>query len=59
MVDFIKENTALVTAVLVAIISGIFYLFKKGGNSNNQSIKNVSDSSINQIGSTQSSNNKK
>lgn len=50
--DFFKENSMWLTPVLVAIaggiISGIFYLLKKGGNNNKQSISNIHNSSINQ-----------
>lgn len=51
--EFLKDNSVWITPLLVAIaggiISGIFYLLKKGGNHNKQSIKNVHNSSINQI----------
>lgn len=51
--EFLKDNSVWITPLLVAIagsiISGIFYLIKKGGNHNKQSIKNVHDSNINQI----------
>lgn len=51
--DFFRENSIWITPVLVAvaggIISGIFYLIKKGGNSNKQTIKNVHNSNINQV----------
>lgn len=50
--DFFRENSIWLTPVLVAIaggvVSGFFYLLKKGGNSNKQTIKNVHNSSINQ-----------
>lgn len=51
--EFLKDNSVWITPLLVAIaggiISGIFYLIKKGGNHNKQSIKNVHNSNINQI----------
>ena len=50
MIEFMKENAVWLTPVLVAIVSGIFYLVKKGGNSNKQTIKNVKDSTIYQVG---------
>lgn len=46
--DFIQDNAMWLTPVLVAIVSGIFYLIKKGGNSNKQTIKNIHNSKINQ-----------
>lgn len=48
MIEFIRQNEALVTAVMVAIVSGIFYLIKKGGVNKKQTIKNVKNSQINQ-----------
>lgn len=50
MVEFIKDNAVWLTPVLVAIVSGVFYLLKKGGASHNQTISNVSNSQINQAG---------
>lgn len=51
--EFLKDNSVWITPLLVAIaggiISGIFYLIKKGENHNKQSIKNVHNSNINQI----------
>lgn len=51
--DFLKDNSVWITPLLVAvaggIISGIFYLIKKGGSSNKQIIKNVHNSNINQV----------
>lgn len=51
--EFLKDNSVWITPLLVAIaggiISGIFYLVKKGGNHNKQSIKNVHNSNIKQI----------
>lgn len=35
MIEFVKENAVWITPVLVAIVSGIFYLLKKGGNQQN------------------------
>lgn len=51
--DFLRDNSVWVTPILVAIVggivSGIFYLIKKGGNNSKQTIKNVHNSNINQI----------
>lgn len=60
--DFLKDNSVWITPLLVAIvggvisgifylikISGIFYLIKKGGKSNKQTIKDVHNSTINQV----------
>ena len=47
MLEFIKDNASWLTPVLVAVVSGIFYLLKKG---NSQSVNNVSNSHINQAG---------
>lgn len=38
MKDFITSYTALIAPILVAIVSGGFYLIKKGGN--NQTVSN-------------------
>lgn len=52
IMNFFQENSVWITPVLVAlaggIVSGIFYLIKKGGNSNKQTIKNIHNSNINQ-----------
>lgn len=32
MIQFFKDNAIWLTPVLVAIVSGVFYLLKKGGN---------------------------
>lgn len=51
--EFFKDNSVWITPLLVAIaggiISGIFYLLKKGGNHNKQSIKNIHNSNVKQI----------
>lgn len=47
MLEFIKDNASWLTPILVAVVSGIFYLLKKG---NSQSVNNVSNSHINQAG---------
>ena len=47
MIEFLNNNAAWLTPVLVAVVSGVFYLLKKG---NSQSINNVSNSHINQAG---------
>lgn len=53
VMDFLKDNSVWITPLLVAIvggvISGIFYLIKKGGKSNKQTIKDVHNSTINQV----------
>lgn len=53
IMDFLKDNSVWITPLLVAIvggiISGIFYLIKKGGKSNKQTIKDVHNSTINQV----------
>lgn len=48
MIEFLKDNASWLTPVLVAVVSGIFYLLKKGGNK--QNVSNVSNSHINQAG---------
>lgn len=49
MQDFIIKNAVWIVPALVAIISGIFHLLKKGGN--NQKNGNIgSGSSVNQAG---------
>lgn len=50
MLNFIKDNAAWLTPVLVAIVSGLFYLVKKGGKLNKQKIKKVNRSRIYQTG---------
>lgn len=47
MIELLKDNAVWLTPVLVAIVSGVFYLLKKG---NSQSINNVSNSHISQAG---------
>ena len=49
MIEFMKDNAVWLTPVLVAIVSGVFYLLKKGSK-NSQSLSNVSNSHINQAG---------
>lgn len=49
MLEIIKDNAAWLTPVLVAVVSGIFYLLKKGSQ-NEQNISNVSNSHVNQAG---------
>lgn len=50
MEEFIKDNAEWLTPILVAIVSGVFYLLKKGGSRNNQTVKNVTNCHINQAG---------
>ena len=50
MLEFMKNNAVWLAPVLVAVVSGIFYLIKKAGNSNKQTIKNIKGSSIYQAG---------
>jgi len=45
--ELLKDNAVWLTPVLVAIVSGVFYLLKNG---NSQSINNVSNSHVNQAG---------
>jgi len=45
-----KDNAVWLTPVLVAVVSGVFYLIKRGEQKNKQSIKKVSDSTIYQAG---------
>ena len=47
MIEFLNNNAMWLTPVMVAVVSGVFYLLKKG---NSQSINNVSNSHINQAG---------
>ena len=47
MMELLKDNAVWLTPVLVAIVSGVFYLLKNG---NSQSINNVSNSHVNQAG---------
>ena len=49
MIEIIKENSVWLTPVLVAVVSGIFYLLKRGSQ-NKQNISNVTNSRINQAG---------
>ena len=48
--ELLKDNAVWLTPVLVAIVSGVFYLLRKNGSSHNQTIRNVSNSHINQAG---------
>lgn len=52
MISFIQENYVWLTPILVALVSGIiagfFQLMKKNTCKNKQTIKKVSNSSINQ-----------
>ena len=50
MWEGIKDNVVWLTPVLVAIVSGVFYLMKKGGNHNKQKIGDVSGGNVNQAG---------
>lgn len=50
MIEFMKDNAVWLTPVLVAVVSGVFYLLKKVSQ-NKQTISNVSNSHINQAGS--------
>lgn len=49
MIEFMKDNSVWLTPVLVAVVSGVFYLLKKGSQ-NKQNISNVSNSNVNQAG---------
>ena len=48
-----KDNAVWLVPVLVAVVSGLFYLIKKSGNHNKQSAKNISDSPFNQVNGDQ------
>ena len=51
--DFLKDKTEWITPLLVAIVGGVisgnYHLIKKGGKSNKQTIKDVQNSTINQV----------
>ena len=49
MIEIIKENSVWLTPVLGAVVSGIFYLLKRGSQ-NKQNVSNVTNSRINQAG---------
>ena len=53
MIELLKDYQYLIATVMVAVISGIFYLIKKGGNHKSQIIKNVKDSQVYQAGDGQ------
>ena len=60
MEDFFNNNAIWLTPLLVAVVSGIFYLIKKSGNRNKQVVKNVKDSHVNQaIGNIKANKNAK
>lgn len=48
MTEYLKDNAVWLTPVLVAIVSGVFYLLKKSGANHRQIIKDVKDSHVNQ-----------
>ena len=48
MIEFIRNNAVWLTPLMVAIVSGVFYLIKRGGVNKKQTIKNVRNSQINQ-----------
>lgn len=50
MWEVVKDNAVWLTPVLVAIVSGVFYLLKKGGRYNKQTIGDVSGGNVNQTG---------
>ncbi len=47
--NYIIENAEWLTPIIVAIIGGIFALFKKSSNSNKQIAKDIHNSQVNQI----------
>lgn len=53
MIEFIKDNAVWLTPLFVAVISGIFYLMKKGGISVRQTASDVHDSQVCQAGHDQ------
>ena len=50
MLETLKNNAVWLTPVLVAVVSGVFYLLKKGGNYNKQKMGDVTDGNVNQAG---------
>lgn len=48
MIEFIKSNAVWLTPLMVAVVSGIFYLIKRGGVNKKQTVKNSRNSHINQ-----------
>ena len=48
ILEYIKENSNWIVPIIVAIISGVFGLFKISGRKNSQTIKNVKDSNVHQ-----------
>ena len=48
ILEYIKENSNWIVPIIVAIISGVFGLFKISGHKNSQTIKNVKDSNVQQ-----------
>lgn len=50
MWEVVKDNAVWLTPVLVAIVSGVFYLLKNGGSNNKQEIGDVSGGNVNQAG---------
>ena len=48
ILEYIKENSNWIVPIIVAIISGVFGLFKISGRKNSQTIKNVKDSNVQQ-----------
>ena len=48
ILEFTKENSNWIVPIIVAIIGGVFGLFKIAGHKNSQTIKNVRDSNVHQ-----------
>lgn len=58
MIDYIRNNVEWLVPIIVAVIGGVFALFKKNG-THNQTIKNVKNSNITNIGGDVTINNNK
>lgn len=56
MKQFLSDYAEILAPVLVAVVSGIFYLLKRGGNSRKQLVHKNSDCNIVQIGSNATEN---
>lgn len=58
MIDYIRNNVEWLVPIIVAVIGGVFALLKKNG-THNQTIKNVENSNITNIGGDVTINNNK
>lgn len=50
MLSFMKDHGMWIATIIAAIVAGVFGLIKKKSKGNNQKIKNVKDSHIQQAG---------